>query len=213
MVVIEYNKVVYNKGYNNLENLRDKDFFENFSKEIFKYRAFKEVGDLHNEYKDNKRGIFTIDKIDYYYKINALMIGSLKTLVPSLKFMKAEYSDILFVVWVIIRTPKGKIFPAIYHYDKYRMALGNLISRESFCQKYPYLCNCDPKNLSKEEKYELADAFENALKKIPLTDYRTIYSGHDYSYHIGVNNKIPLFEVVSWDEDWSDDWDNESFLK
>ena len=32
----------------------------------------------------------------------------------------------------------------------------------------------------------------NALKKVPLTDYRTIYSGHDFSFCIEVNNGIPL---------------------
>jgi len=189
---------------------RDEDFFKDFSKEIFRYRAFVEVGDENCLRKDRKEGKFDIDKIDSYYLINALMIGSLKTLLPSLKFMEAEYSDILFVVWVIIRTPKGKIFSAIYHYDRYRMALGNLRSREKFCEKYPYICNYDPKNLSREEKYELADAFENALKKVPLTDYRTIYPGHDYAFHIGVNNKVPLFEIVDWDDEWSDDWDAES---
>ena len=51
----------------------------------------------------------------------------------------------------------------------------------------------------------MAEAFENALKKVPLTDYRAVYPGHDYRFHIEVNNGIPLFEEYDWDG-------NENFL-
>lgn len=180
---------------------RDKDFFEDISEEIFYYQAFVEVGEEHCEDRDRKEGKFKIDKLEYYTLINALMIGSLKTLLPSLKFLDARLSDVLFVVWVIVKTPKGKVFPAIYHFDKNRMALGDLSSggMQIFSQKYPFICNYNLKDHSKEERYELAERFEKSLGKVPPTDYRTIYPGHDYRWHIEVNKGTRLFKQVNWE--------------
>ncbi len=183
--------------------LRDQDFFKEFSEEIFNYDFYRigvEIGDQHSLSKDMKNGKFEMDQLEYYSLINALMIGSLKTLLPNIKFLDANDSDILLTVWVIIKTPEGKIFPVIYHYDRYRMAFGNLGSREEFCKKYPLICNYDPKNLSEEERFKLADAFEFALRKIHPTDYRTIYPGHDYSFYIEVNDGNPLFLRENWDD-------------
>ena len=56
--------------------------------------------------------------------------------------------------------------------------------------------NDNPKSLSQEVRFELAEAFVNALRKAPVTDYKTIYPGHDQPFHIGVTNGKPFFRPV-----------------
>ncbi|TFG19489.1 MAG: hypothetical protein EU529_16260 [Promethearchaeota archaeon] len=177
---------VGHKGYSfvirNVDNFRE--IYVPFS-----YQTYELVGDMHNEIKDRKEGKFILDNLYRYFEINALLIGSLKTILPSLKFWDAKESDILFEVVLIIKTPEGKIFPLIYYYDRYRMALGT-------CKVNLEIFNFDPRSLSQEERFDLAEVFENALKKVPLSDYKTIYPGHDEPWHIGVINGRPFFTSV-----------------
>lgn len=160
--------------------------------EPFRYQTYELVGDMHNIAKDKREGKFDFRGLYRYDEINALLIGSLKTILPSLKFWDVKESDTLFEAFLIVKTPEGKLFPLIYYYDRYRMALGtceiNSVNSEIF--------NFDPRKLSQEERFNLAEAFENALRKVPLTDYKTIYPGHDEPWHIGVINGKPFFRSV-----------------
>jgi len=179
---------------------RDLDFFEHFPGELNRYRPIVNVGDQPIEKIIRSQGECDRDEFYYYYYLKVLMIGSLKTLLPSLEFKDAKKSDILFEVWVIIKTPQGKIFPLIYHYDRYRMALGISPTYSDVTwllpRNYRDIFNVNPNDLTREERATLAETFENALKKVPTSDYRTIYPGHDYSSHIEINNGVPLFADV-----------------
>jgi len=62
--------------------------------------------------------------------------------------------------------------------------------------KYRDIFNLDPNDLTRQERVTLAETFVNALKKVPTTNYRTIYPGHDYSSHIEINNGVPLLVDV-----------------
>jgi len=74
-------------------------------------QTYELVGDMHNLIKDKREGKFDFKTLYRYDEINALLIGSLKTILPSLRFWDAKESDILFEVVVIVKTPEGKIFP------------------------------------------------------------------------------------------------------
>ncbi|MFX1445531.1 MAG: hypothetical protein ACFFHV_19105 [Promethearchaeota archaeon] len=185
---------------------RDHNFIEELGNGFIFYNYFVGVGGSYLMRKGlrEEKEKFGEDIFYYYDLIDALMIGSLKTLLPSLKFMDAEYSDTLFNIWVIIRTPQQKIFPVIYHFDRNRMGLGDLYWEEMriYSQAYPLMCNSSLKEFTKDERDELADAFCNALKKVPTTDFRTIYPGHDEWFLIEINNGIPLFEEYNSDEEY-----------
>jgi hypothetical protein len=144
---------------------------------------------FYRKFKGKK--IFTDDE---EYEI--LLGGNLKTLLPSLTFGGEE---LLYDVWVFVRTPDGRQFPAIFYYGQSGAALGswrdynNDDYKSLFTKEFKAFINYNPFQFSKDELSLLVNALENSLKKVPLSNYYGIYKHDTGNTLMGVRAGKPFF--------------------
>ena len=129
---------------------------------------------------------------------DVILIGSVKTLVPTVKFGR---NDIFFKVWVFIFTPKGLQFPVKFYYGPSGLAIGSwnieriknyFDSSFSFPDKFTSIVNCNPFSLSKLVLKEVTIALEEALKNIYASNFYGIHN-HDLGYRfIGLKDQKPF---------------------
>lgn len=127
-----------------------------------------------------KSGIYTVD-----LESDLLLIGSIKTLVSTLKF--GGYEE-LFDVWVFGKTPESKMFPFRLYYFQSGLSIGgwkpryNYIDTNTgqkvFPNEFEDLINFNPCNFTDFDRNLFLDALEFALKKVPVSDFWGIYR-HD----------------------------------
>jgi len=137
-----------------------------------------------------------------------LYIGAIKTLVPSLEFSN---DDFLFDVWMLVKTPEDKIFPATFYYSKSRLAIGgwnpnSIMSlpgkSNSFPKELEKYINFNPFELDEEEKDSLVSAIETALKKVPVSDFEVIFRDDYEDYLMAIKDGDPFFRRIREDEYW-----------
>ncbi len=88
----------------------------------------------------------------------------MKTVLPTLEFGGDES---LFDVWMFVRTPEGKQFPATFYYGPSGTSLGGWHSEnydKVFPKNFAQIINASPFDFSKDEKESLIEALELALK-------------------------------------------------
>lgn len=144
------------------------------------------------------------DLLLYDEKYDCLYGGSLKTLLPTLKFGGDET---LFSVWMFVRTPDGKQFPATFYFGPSGTSLGGwrLEKYESvFPKGFLSITNYSPFDLSKDEREDLIEALECALKKVPMSDFYGVYH-HDLGNALmGVRVGVPFIIELGYDYDEAD---------
>jgi len=127
-----------------------------------------------------KSGIYTMD-----LESDLLLIGSVKTLVPALKL--GGYEE-LFDVWVLVKTPEGRMFPIRFYYGQSGLSIGGWKLRKNYIDTYTgekvfpkdfeEIINFNPSNFTDFDRNLFLDALEFALKKVPISDFWGIYR-HD----------------------------------
>lgn len=134
-----------------------------------------------------------------------LLIGAVKTLVPSLQL---ALDDLLFIVWMIVKTPDNKIFPATLYYGKTRLAIGGW-SRNGLYKVDGYLTsryekyfNFNPFDFTIGEQSSCAEALESVLQKVPISDFEVIYRDEYGEYVMTVKDSIPNSRMISDEEYW-----------
>lgn len=134
---------------------------------------------------------------DYNIFRDILIVGSIKSLIPSLILGGDE---ILFNAWMFVITSDGKAFPASLYYGSTRLAIGGwkLGSHDWFDvdsripEELNRIINCDPFRFSSKIKRKLVDSFEQALKKVPPSDFSAIFE-HDLGFRLmGISDGKPL---------------------
>ncbi len=133
---------------------------------------------------------------------DVLLAGFVKTLVPTLEF-GGGYEH-LFEVWMFVKTPDNKRFPATFHYGQSGLVFGGwdpkraslFISDKNLIPKFPRkfnaLINFSPHDFSEDEKEALAEALELALRKVPVSDFYGVYK-HDFgNLLMGIKDGKPL---------------------
>ncbi len=104
------------------------------------------------------------------------LIGALKTLVPDLYF---DTDELLFDICMFVKTPEGKQFPATFYYGPTGLAIGGWRSYEEEAknQFFPYrsFINFCPFDFSQNDLEPLAEAFELALNKVPISDFYAVH--------------------------------------
>ena len=124
------------------------------------------------------------DLLNYNPKNDLYFGGVLKTLILKMEFGGYEQ---LFHVWMFVKTPQGKMFPATFYYGQSGTSIGGwapdyrvfLFAEErTFPQEFESIINFNPFNFSKMELEEFMEALELALDKVPVSDFEGVYE-HD----------------------------------
>ncbi len=135
-------------------------------------------------------------------------IGSLKTLVPTIKFCM---DDLLFEVWMLVRTPKGEVFPASFYYGKSRLAIGgwNINTIELFHKIKFYLpkelnefTTVNPFDFTVEERDHLASSLELALQKVKPSDFEVTFRDEYGDIFLAIQEGIPVFKRINDEDYW-----------
>jgi len=140
-------------------------------------------------------------------KDDCLFAGSLKTLIPTLEFGGDE---VLFSVWMFVKTPDGKQFPATFYYGPSGTSLGCWRSYQDdnghniFPDDFISIINFSPFDFSGEELDEFIQALECALRKVPVSDFYGVYQ-HDLGNSImGVRGGRPFAIELGYEYDEKD---------
>ncbi len=134
--------------------------------------------------------------------------GALKTLVPSLTFGGDE---VLFDVWVLVKTPKGEILPLSFYFGASGLTLGasklSLIKdSEDLPVEYRNAVNCDPFELGLRDRELLTTALGRALSKVPTTDFEGVFRHDGGSTLMSLIKGVPSMEELN-------DYELEHFYK
>jgi len=142
--------------------------------------------------------------VRYKEKYDCLFAGSLKNLLPTLELGGDE---ILFYVWMFVRTPEGKQFPATFYFGASGTALGGWRSEnydKVFPKNFAQIINVSPFDFSKDEKESLIEALELALKKVPVSDFYGVYQHDGGNALMGVKVGVPFIIELGYEYDDTD---------
>ncbi len=130
--------------------------------------------------------IKSFDEINNYDGIYDLYFaGSLKTLIPTLEFGGYEQ---FYRVWMFVKTPDGKMFPATFYYGASGTSLGGWRSKRVkeiekqtgksfFPEQFKSVINFSPFDFSKKEEDEFIEALTCTLDKVSVSDFEGILQG------------------------------------
>ncbi len=170
--------------------LRDKEILPNGIKYCGGGRIYP-LGSM----KDFAIDLETHEKVDlnYYFSDeeghcqDIEIIGRLRTLASDMRFTDPREVDTMFDVFVFVRTPEGRMFPASLYYGPTRLALGRWdfkrINSSKLAVEFENLINFYPNKLSIEEKREFVSALELALMKVHKSEFLGILC-HDFGYRV-----------------------------
>jgi len=156
---------------------------------------FGSMREFANDFKNAHLNNLKSQKYDIFRDI--LFVGSVKTLLPSLKLGGDE---ILFNAWMFVVTADGKAFPATIYYGPTRLAIGgwklgrnNWFDVDShYPEELERIINCDPFKFSHSVKRELVESLEYAFEKVPTSDFFGIFE-HDLGYRLmGISDGRPI---------------------
>ncbi len=142
--------------------------------------------------------------VRYSDKYDCLFGGALKTLLPTLEFGGDED---LFDVWMFVRTPDGKQFPATFYYGPSGTSLGGWsleAYNKVFLEEFSRVINCSPFDFSKDQKEGLIEALECALKKISVSDFYGVYHHDSGNALMGVKVGVPFIIELGYEYDETD---------
>lgn len=129
-------------------------------------------------------------------KYEILLGSTLKKLIPTIQYGGIES---LFDVWMFVRTPDGRQFPATFYYGQSGAALGGWQSykddsgKDIFPKEFEALINFNPFQFTKKELGILVQALENSLRKVPLSDYYGVFKHDTGNTLMGVSLKKPFY--------------------
>lgn len=151
---------------------------------------------------------YSMDNLDKIKDLNELNLddtkrdyffgGALKTLIPDLTFGGDE---VLFDVWMFVKTPEGYMFPATFYYGKSGTSLGGWYldeAKEVFPPNFFSIINFSPFNFNTDGLDAFIEALELSLKMVPVTDYYGIYYGENGYTILGVKDGQPYLKELGW---------------
>ncbi|KKL69860.1 hypothetical protein LCGC14_2110710 [marine sediment metagenome] len=129
-----------------------------------------------------------------------LLAGSLKTLVPTLQFGGYE----MFGIWMFVRTPKDRMFPAILYWGVSGVTIGGWSSygitpfakEIIFPEDFLKVINFTPFNFTDDERGCFLDALEFSLKKVPISDFWGVFNRDIGNSYMGVKRGEPFNELM-----------------
>lgn len=146
---------------------------------------------------DSFEELRSLSRYDEHYDL--LLAGSLKSLVPTLQFGGYE---LLFKVWMFVRTPDDNIFPAIFYYGQSGLSVGGWASygvtpfmkEKVFPEDFLKVINFSPFEFTDDKKGCFLDALEFALRKVPPSDFWGVYHHDLGNSYMGIRRGKPFIE-------------------
>lgn len=186
--------VIHFQGYSFLFRnpyIKPRDSYVNvkFSSKLSSAGVWRKVIKESMENLDKIRSLDELNLEDT--KLDFLFGGSLKTLLPTLKF--GGYEN-LFDVWIFAKTPEGYIFPATFYYGQSGTSVGGwriYRAKEVFPAEFNSIINFSPFNFSPDELDAFIEALELSLKMVPVADYYGIFQGDNGYTLMGVKDNRP----------------------
>jgi hypothetical protein len=143
---------------------------------------------------------------DYDHESDLYIGGALKTLVPDIEFGGHEC---LFDVWMFVKTPVDKMFPATLYFGHSKVTIGAwrsdfnvFLSDDSsdLPKEFRKIVAFSPFDFSEVEKEEFIEALEFALANVTISDFEGIYS-HDSGRNLmGIRSGQPFITPLSKEE-------------
>lgn len=170
---------------------------------------------VHKKFKRNMERMRDLDYLlsllNYDPKLDLHFGGALKTLIPEIKFGGYE---ILFDVWVFVKSPKDQLFPVTFYYKNFGPSIGAWDSdyqiytgKKVFPKEFESIINFSPFNFSNTELEEFIEAFESAINKVPISDFQAKYRNELGNHLVGIRDGKPFIENLEIDdldvETWS----------
>jgi len=190
---------------------RDENFMSNYLQVSYssKFHCLGSMRRFANRYE--KEGTFTLSNgsLEDTEEYDMKLIGAVKTLVPTIKTGGAEW---LFGVWLFTVTPNGLRFPMNLYYGPTRLGLGgwdyegkksllknlkNITEPKDYPLELQKIVNYNPFELSRNDKEELAEALELALRQVPISDFYGFYANDNGYLIMGIRNKKPFVEYIT----------------
>jgi len=138
---------------------------------------------------------------NYDEKYDLLLAGSLKTLVPELQFGGYE---ILFDVWMFVKTPNAEQFPARFYYGSFGTQIAGWqpdyidydTGKKLFPEEFEANINFSPFSMDDNQKNLFLDALEFALKKVPVSDFWGVLNHDLGNRFMGVKHGKPFVKEL-----------------
>lgn len=137
-----------------------------------------------------------VDIFSHDISMDLFIGGSLKTLLPDLKF--GGYEN-LFTVLILILNPDSEIFPILFYFGPSGIVIGGSNDKfilSSLMRKIPNeIIIVSPFSLKKENILKMISILKRILRRVPLSDYQGTYQQDYGNLIIGLENKIPYLKV------------------
>ena len=169
------------------------------------------IGALRGSYERFSNAVENGVKIKSFNEINnydglydLYFAGSLKTLIPALEFGGYE---LFYDVWMFVKTPDGKMFPATIYHGASGTSLGGWNSeqvkeievqtgRSFFPEQLKSVINFSPFEFSKKEEDEFIEALTCTLDKVPVSDFEGILEGDHGICIMGIESGEPFERYI-----------------
>ena len=150
------------------------------------------------------------DLLNYDTKYDLLLAGSLKTLVPSLRFGGYET---FYRVALFGKTPDKKLVPAMFYWGVTCTSLGswrledlNELNNKLGNMLPSGIIITSPFDFLKEEEEGFIEALTCALDKVPVSDFQGIFDDREGISKMGVQSGNPFItqidhRIYEYDED------------
>ena len=174
------------------------------SSKLCSISAFKDIYKKSIEHKVPLKS--PIDFLNYDQESDLCFGGALKTLVPDIKFGGVEC---LYDVWMFVKTPLGRMFPATLYYGVSKTTIGAwspdfsaflFADSREFPKEFRNVINFSPFDFSEVEREKFIEALEFSLAKVSISDFEGIYR-HDFGYDLmGIRSGQPFITPLSKEE-------------
>ncbi len=129
-----------------------------------------------------------------------LFAGSLKTLVPTLQFGGFT----MFNVWMFVKTPKDRFFPATFYWGQSGPTVGGwasygitpFVKEIVFPEEFLEFINFSPFRFTEDEKNCFLDALEFALRKVPPSDFWGVFNRDIGNSYMGLKRGRPFTRLM-----------------
>lgn len=133
-------------------------------------------------------------------KEDLLLMASLKTLLPELKFGGDE---VMFDSFMLVKTPEGKVFPATFYYGPSGLSMGgwsgfsdHFQDAGKFPKEFSDLINGSPHELTDEQLEPILEALVLGLRNVPPSDFQGKIKTDYGKFLMGVKRGASFIDLI-----------------